>query len=95
MSQSKTCAFQTCEEIPPIFNLLRIWRRRDASQPGPLEVPKQRPRIANGIINQFGAFGDGIATTPRSCRQFVEQRLCLFQIECVEAFGEPAVDRSQ
>ena len=25
----------------------------------------------------------------------VEQRLCLFQIERVEAFGDPAVDRSE
>ena len=27
--------------------------------------------------------------------QVVEQRLCLFQIERVEAIGEPAVDRSE
>src|SRR5215831_3438829 len=31
----------------------------------------------------------------RSCRQFVEQRLSIFQIERVEAFSEPAVDRSK
>src|ERR1700731_1158037 len=28
-------------------------------------------------------------------RQFVEQRLCVFQIGGVEAFGEPAVDRGE
>jgi hypothetical protein len=28
-------------------------------------------------------------------RQFVEQRLCLFEIGRVEAFGEPAVDRRE
>ena len=33
--------------------------------------------------------------SPISRRQFVEQRLCLFKIERVEAFGEPAVDRSE
>ncbi|TMJ16321.1 MAG: hypothetical protein E6G93_16020 [Alphaproteobacteria bacterium] len=27
--------------------------------------------------------------------QLIEQRLDLFQIECVEAFGEPAEDRSE
>src|SRR5258707_12286938 len=31
----------------------------------------------------------------RRLRQFVEQRLGLFQVGCVEAFGEPAVDRRQ
>ena len=31
----------------------------------------------------------------RSRRQLVEQRLRLFQIERVEAFGEPAVNRSK
>jgi hypothetical protein len=30
-----------------------------------------------------------------SSRQFVEQRLCLFKIGRVEAFGEPAVDRRE
>jgi hypothetical protein len=30
-----------------------------------------------------------------SCRQLFEQSLGLFQIERVEAFGEPAVDRSE
>ena len=30
-----------------------------------------------------------------SSRQFVEQRLCLFQIGGVEALGEPAVDRGE
>jgi hypothetical protein len=28
-------------------------------------------------------------------RQLVEQRLRLFQVGCVEAFGEPAVDRRE
>jgi hypothetical protein len=28
-------------------------------------------------------------------RQRVEQRLCLFEIGCVEAFGEPAVNRRE
>src|ERR1700730_480895 len=28
-------------------------------------------------------------------RQFVMQRLCLFQVDGVEAFGEPAVDRRE
>ena len=32
---------------------------------------------------------------PLSGVQFVEQRLGLFQIERVEAFGEPAIDRSE
>ena len=27
--------------------------------------------------------------------QFIEQSLGLLQIECVEAFGEPAIDRSE
>src|SRR5262249_23041156 len=30
-----------------------------------------------------------------SCRQFIEHRLCIFQIERVGAFSEPAVNRSQ
>src|SRR6202048_12590 len=30
-----------------------------------------------------------------SSRQLVEQRLCLFQVGGVEAFGEPAVDRPE
>ena len=33
------------------------------------------------------------ATQLSSSCQLVEQRLCLFQIGCVEAFGEPAIDR--
>src|SRR5215469_9511797 len=28
-------------------------------------------------------------------RQCVEQRLCVFEIRCVQAFGEPAVDRRE
>ena len=28
-------------------------------------------------------------------RQFVEQRLCLFEVLCVEALGEPAVNRGE
>jgi hypothetical protein len=31
----------------------------------------------------------------RSSRQLVEQRFCLFQICCGEAFGEPAVNRRE
>ena len=34
-----------------------------------------------------------MATTGSS--QFVDQRLCLFQIDGIEAFGEPAVDRRE
>src|SRR6202040_2992409 len=30
-----------------------------------------------------------------SCRQLVEESLCLLQIERIETFGEPAVDRSE
>jgi hypothetical protein len=30
-----------------------------------------------------------------SRRQLLQQRLCLFQIERVEAFGKPAVNRSE
>jgi hypothetical protein len=30
-----------------------------------------------------------------SCRQLVEQRLGLFQVERIKAFGEPAVDRRE
>ena len=38
--------------------------------------------------------------TPRSkdktwSRQLIEQRLCLLQVQRVEAFGEPAVDRGE
>src|SRR5207344_1550788 len=35
------------------------------------------------------------ARSRASIRQLVEQRLGLFQIERLEAFGEPAVDRSE
>ena len=34
-------------------------------------------------------------STPPSLSQFVEQRLCLFEIGRVEAFGEPAIDRGE
>ena len=27
--------------------------------------------------------------------EFVEQRFCLFEIVCIEAFGEPAIDRCE
>jgi hypothetical protein len=36
----------------------------------------------------------GSSVIGNSC-QFVEQRLCLFEIGRVEAFGEPAVDRRE
>jgi len=32
------------------------------------------------------------ATRLSNSRQVVEQRLCLFEVPCVEAFGEPAVN---
>ena len=35
------------------------------------------------------------APQPRSGVQLIEQRLGLFQIKRVEAFGEPAIDRSE
>jgi hypothetical protein len=37
----------------------------------------------------------GMTTRRYSSGQLVEQHLRLFQIERVEAFGEPAVDRSE
>jgi len=96
ISQSKPAPFKPAGKIPPISVSCETWRSLDAPQAGPLAVPKHGPRIANriGQIDQFGALGR-IATTPRSCRQFVEQRLSIFQIERVEAFSEPAVDRTQ
>jgi hypothetical protein len=45
-----------------------------------------------------GARGRGVGAVRRSALsscQLVEQRLCLFQIERVEAFAEPAVDWSE
>ena len=44
----------------------------------------------------IGFFGHpGSKQADDSRRQLFEQRLGLFQIERVEAFGEPAVDRSE
>ena len=38
------------------------------------------------------SFGPGLLVTlTTGSRQLVEQRLCLFQVLCVEAFGEPTV----
>src|SRR4029077_15587332 len=43
----------------------------------------------------FRASPISLSSLACSRRQLVEQRLRLFQIECIEAFGEPAVDRSE
>ena len=77
-----------------LLGLLRIWRCRGAPQAGlRSQNTGLAPRIGSDSNRPFPrAFG---ATTPRSFRQFVEQRLRIFQIERVEAFSEPAVDRSQ
>jgi hypothetical protein len=32
---------------------------------------------------------------PSRSLEFVEQRLCFFQVGCIEAFGEPAIDRRE
>jgi hypothetical protein len=40
------------------------------------------------------SFSDSSCLRQLSCGQLVEQSLSLFQIERVETFGEPAVDRS-
>src|SRR5262245_46378417 len=60
------------------------------------------PQIADiaSSITQFGSGPNGDIPLAfhhdlGSCRQLVEQRLCLFQIERIEAFSEPAVDWSQ
>jgi hypothetical protein len=52
-------------------------------------------RMMQAWIRFCGHPGSQQAPFDGSRRQFVEQRLGLFQIECIVAFGEPAVDRSE
>src|SRR5262245_43265373 len=56
--------------------------------------PSMRNRRVRGEMLQL-AHASGARVVQASCRQFVEQRLGIFQIERIEAFSEPAVDRSK
>src|SRR5437879_4046419 len=97
ISQSKTCSFQTRRGNSFYFQSLASLALSRRAPSGPLAVQN------TGLASRIGSDSNrppprafrGPATTPRSRRQFVEQRLCIFQIERVEAFSEPAVDRSQ
>ena len=69
----------------------------------PRAACQSRPDVARGRCDDLdrvtmsapcGAVARCSRCAP-SCPQLVEQRLRLFQIERVEAFGEPAVDRSE
>src|SRR5215472_6130535 len=56
--------------------------------------PTFMPASASGPVAQKRSLASDFCWRAAS-RQFVEQRLCLFEILCVEAFGEPAVNRRQ
>jgi hypothetical protein len=74
----------------------RFWYRRGGQKSG-LNLPVD---ANDGLLHAHGSFvtwrhsrlllGEGLAS-----RQFIEQSLGLFQVERVEAFGEPAVDRGE
>ena len=51
----------------------------------------QRERIFDGMRKRGGA--GGMSRSMLSSDQLVEQRLSFSEIACIEAFGEPAVDR--
>ena len=86
------------EPIPPNykFSVMPHCNIRIEEACKPVCAPKHRlgSRSGSNSIDHPARVRRRIANT-RSCRQFVEQRLSIFQIECVEAFSEPAVDRSQ
>src|SRR6516165_780981 len=61
-----------------------------------------RAALLSGSVSSISTTRCGMSrtrlTTEREARlriELVEQRLCLFQIGCVEAFSEPAIDRRE
>jgi hypothetical protein len=64
--------------------------------PESTQCRRSRPRERVVRATRKRSFGSDFWSYWRtgSC-QFVEKRLCLFQIDGVEAFGDPAVDRRQ
>src|SRR5215472_5963670 len=85
--------------IPPP---LRRRYESDPSRPhsgigrGSDPFPTFMPASASGPVAQKRSLASDFWVCWRAAsRQFVEQRLCLFEILCVEAFGEPAVDQRE
>ena len=54
------------------------------------QVSRQTPNLA-----RVDAAHRGTENIVSALRQFIKQRLSLLQIKGIEAFGEPAVDRSE
>jgi hypothetical protein len=88
-------AFWPFSTFSPL-TLLPLRMGADVSQPNARSASKSIRRIVLGkpIIRGTSRYR-ARARSRASIRQLVEQRLGVLQIERVEAFGEPAIDRSE